>query len=253
MLCAVSVNAQTKIAYCDVYFRGGGQNLRTTILYDDSPLWIGKTNMGETLNFLAALGWEVDSNISVERFGFHITRHKLHIILKKKYSEGENPFEGLDKFNNSHDLEENSLSNNETTNICKQMQYTSSDEKVVKPNYSNYFGARIVLNTYENGQGVIFFDALVSSIGNSAFQDCKSLTSITIPDSVKKIGERAFDGCTSLKEIYCKPTTPPTGDSYMFKNNASGRKIYVPRASVEAYKAADGWKDDASYIVGYDF
>ena len=39
----------------------------------------------------------------------------------------------------------------------------------------------------------------------------------------------------------------------MFDNNASGRKIYVPTASVDAYKAAKGWKDYADYIVGYDF
>lgn len=37
----------------------------------------------------------------------------------------------------------------------------------------------------------------------------------------------------------------------MFYNNASGRKIYVPTESVEAYKA--GWSDYASYIEGYDF
>ena len=35
--------------------------------------------------------------------------------------------------------------------------------------------------------------------------------------------------------------------------NASGRKIYVPTASVSAYKAATYWKDYASYIVGYNF
>jgi 3-dehydroquinate dehydratase len=39
----------------------------------------------------------------------------------------------------------------------------------------------------------------------------------------------------------------------MFYNNASGRKIYVPTASVEAYKAASYWSSYASYIVGYDF
>ena len=40
---------------------------------------------------------------------------------------------------------------------------------------------------------------------------------------------------------------------YGFIRNASGRLIYVPRASVDAYKAADGWSDYANYIVGYDF
>ncbi|MBQ5669357.1 MAG: leucine-rich repeat domain-containing protein, partial [Tidjanibacter sp.] len=82
---------------------------------------------------------------------------------------------------------------------------------------------------------------------------CTSLTSITIPDSVTSIGDRAFYNCSSLKEVYCKPTTPPSGNYNMFYNNASGRKIYVPRASVDAYKAASYWSNYASYIVGYDF
>ena len=91
----------------------------------------------------------------------------------------------------------------------------------------------------------------VTKIGEYAFQECSSLTSVTIPDSVTKIGDFAFSYCSSLTSVYCKPTTPPTGSSYMFNQNASGRKIYVPRKSVSAYKAA--WSNYASYIVGYDF
>ena len=34
---AVSVSAQTKVAYCDVYVRGGGQNLKVTIMYNNTP------------------------------------------------------------------------------------------------------------------------------------------------------------------------------------------------------------------------
>ena len=41
----------------------------------------------------------------------------------------------------------------------------------------------------------------VTSIGNDAFKGYKSLTSITIPDSVTSIGDRAFEGCTSLTSI----------------------------------------------------
>lgn len=41
----------------------------------------------------------------------------------------------------------------------------------------------------------------VESIANSAFRDCPSLTSITIPDSVTSIGFCAFQDCTSLKNI----------------------------------------------------
>jgi hypothetical protein len=39
----------------------------------------------------------------------------------------------------------------------------------------------------------------------------------------------------------------------MFAENASGRKIYVPRNSQDAYISALYWSDYISYIVGYDF
>jgi hypothetical protein len=56
-----------------------------------------------------------------------------------------------------------------------------------------------------------------------------------------------------LTSVYCKPTTPPTAGNDIFYINASGRKIYVPTESVEAYKSAEYWSDYANYIVGYDF
>ena len=98
----------------------------------------------------------------------------------------------------------------------------------------------------------------VVSIGEYTFCGCSSLTSITIPEGVTSIEERAFYYCSSLENVYCRSTTPPVAElpyGYWdaFDSNASGRKIYVPIESVEAYKSADGWADYAYSIVGYDF
>ena len=94
----------------------------------------------------------------------------------------------------------------------------------------------------------------VTTIGGCAFRSCDSLTSVTIGDSVTTIGEWAFIYCSSLTSVYCEATTPPSlgGDS-VFDDNASGRKIYVPAQSVEAYKSAEYWSEYADAIVAYDF
>ena len=99
-----------------------------------------------------------------------------------------------------------------------------------------------------------------TSIRQYAFKNCSSLTSVTIGNGVTSIGYYAFGYCSSLKEVYCNPTTPPTGGEGMFSNFRVGYgqipigcNIYVPAESVEAYKSAQYWSDYKDYIVGYDF
>ncbi|MBR4065036.1 MAG: leucine-rich repeat domain-containing protein [Tidjanibacter sp.] len=97
----------------------------------------------------------------------------------------------------------------------------------------------------------------ITKIGDYAFFK-SSISSVTIPDSVEMIGTEALNSCLNLKEVYCKPITPPNGISYYtFDRNASGRKIYVPASDddsvVNAYKAAEGWKEYADAIEEYEF
>ena len=80
--------------------------------------------------------------------------------------------------------------------------YTSSDGKVITPKPdADWGGAMIMSNTYENGQGVITFNKNLTEIGVQAFILNQTLTSITIPNSVKAINVSAFDRCEKLAEV----------------------------------------------------
>jgi hypothetical protein len=90
------------------------------------------------------------------------------------------------------------------------------------------------------------------AIGSSAFGSGFGYSEISgemeIPSTVAEIGDYCFSGA-SITTVICKPTTPPSLGTGAFTSDTAGFTIKVPAASVAAYKAADGWKDYASYIV----
>jgi hypothetical protein len=56
----------------------------------------------------------------------------------------------------------------------------------------------------------------VTLIGNRAFYDCTSLTSVTIPDSITSIGDYAFAFCTTLNDIIIPDSLTSIGDSAFY-------------------------------------
>lgn len=114
-----------------------------------------------------------------------------------------------------------------------------------------------VFECCEQLQSAVLGDG-ITAVPNYAFYKCGNLTSITLPETTTAIGESAFCGCFNLERVYCKAAIPPTAIvSYAgwmaFDGNRDGRIIYVPLASVDAYKSADGWIEYANSIVGYNF
>ena len=79
-------------------------------------------------------------------------------------------------------------------------------------------------------------------IGQEAFEYSSNLTSVTIGSGMQKIDSWAFRDCP-LTSIYISATTPPTVGVNVPSSAYSTCTIYVPAASVSAYKTASWWQN----------
>jgi uncharacterized repeat protein (TIGR02543 family) len=91
---------------------------------------------------------------------------------------------------------------------------------------------------------------ITGNINNSAFQNCYSLTSLTLPAGITgSIGTSAFQSCFSILEYIFSLTSPQTlSNTNAFASINTACKIFVPDASVLAYRAATNWVTYANYI-----
>ena len=116
-------------------------------------------------------------------------------------------------------------------------------------------------------------DALLYTINVCRFSDCKSLTSLVLPDVLQRIEKAAFSNCTGLTtislpagleymyaafdgnigltSIYANMPTP-LQDAYSFDGlDKSNCYLYVPKGSLDAYRQDWEW-GSFPYIAGLE-
>ncbi len=138
---------------------------------------------------------------------------------------------------------------------------TSIDVAAANTHYASIDGvlfnyAKDTLIQYPNGNSRTEYTIpnSVTTIGEDAFEYCRGLTSVTIGNSVTTIGDEAFFYCRGLTSLTCEATTPPTCRYYCFYGVDKSIPLYVPAGSIDAYKAANQWKDftNIQAIVDWD-
>ena len=126
--------------------------------------------------------------------------------------------------------------------IPEEVTYMNRTRKVTSIGYSAFY--------YCKGLTSVTIPNSVTSIEAAAFGNCSGLTSVTIGSGVTSIGNRAFNGVDvdipTVISLIENPFTI-TGKTSLFStftqktfNNAT---LYVPKGTIDKYKATDGWKD----------
>ena len=221
-LFAASGFAQTKVAYLDLYMRGGGKHLKATLLRDRKAIELGRRNLGEVLNELAQEGWEVDHTlVGANRNVLFPTRHKFHIILKRVYEESEAVSTSIPR----------AVTSEESVFVWAEEKKTALQR--TQPEINEVF--------IPEGETLIDGSELVEHF---------NLVKITLPESTVRIRSWSFWDCDRLKAVSCLAQEPPKMGLKAFPENID---IYVPISCVDRYRTAPGWSKYANRIIGRDF
>lgn len=93
---------------------------------------------------------------------------------------------------------------------------------------------------------IILPNTLLTITGQATLPLCPA---IVLPESVTNI-EECLRGNTVIVNFICKATVPPSVNRNNWGETDALQAIYVPDASVEAYKTATNWSSKASIIYG---
>ncbi len=87
----------------------------------------------------------------------------------------------------------------------------------------------------------------VTYIGDSAFENCDQLATVYIPNSVTHIGSNAFNGCNALTSVTEERREPLNITEDVFSNRANA-SLYLPAGCKGAYGVADYWREFGNIV-----
>ena len=123
--------------------------------------------------------------------------------------------------------------------------------------------------TFGGNKSIVEFTATATNLTGYVFNGCASLKKVVLPNAtllrsavfnrcyaletvilgaIESFVGDVFYACTMLKTLVILNTTPPSLGSDVFAQASTTFIIYVPDASIEAYRTASGWSAFADRI-----
>ena len=153
---------------------------------------------------------------------------------------------GNNAFSNCSALSSMTLPNSITTIPYAAFYWCESLTGITIPNTVTTIGDYAFYTC--SGMTGLVIPSSVTSIGEIAFGICQSLRYVIIQgDNIAHIGLGAFYNCVNLESIIINATTPPELEYDVFEET-NECPIFVPAASVNAYKTAEYWDEYADRI-----
>lgn len=149
-------------------------------------------------------------------------------------------------FKNTTSLSVNMIIPNGVNTIPAQCFSNSGIIGVTIPNTVTIINQQAFENTKITS--LIIPDSVITISAYACWYNAQ-LSTVEIGTGCTSIGSSAFQNCSSLTSITIKATTPPTlGNIYNVFQNTNNCPIYVPSGSVESYKTESTWSQFVNRI-----
>ena len=227
--------------------------MTVTIMFDSNSHRLNRSySMGEILNIMAEDDWVLDNDIVIPRHPWfsYFTRHKLHLIMKKEYNKGEDPFAFVKLFCQKkaqidevkEDTERVVMTADSTTTVAVQESYETIVSKAdnAKVGYTfEYNGVNAIVIKIIGDQYIIAATGSIYGTWDEAMAYCQALGSEwRLPSCVEfnsiytLLQDNRYWSCEEIDENKAKFYNWAIGKSYDIDKD---KNLYIlPIAIVDA-------------------